>query len=562
MDATPFNQLAYERINLDFLSNQMRRARLRLRLAMNADSAIQAVYEMDTLRRAYLTMAALASIRHDQHTENEFYTTEKDFYNQIEARVHEQVQQYYATLLGSRHRTALEKKFGTLIFRKAENFRSTVQPEVVGDLARESQLATQYSQLMSELSVSLNGQTYSLAQMTPYLQAADRAARKLAHMEQAAALKAHADQFDQLFDKLVDSRKTISRKLGFNSFTELGYRRMERFDYRREQVEQLRQDILRYFVPITGEIRRLQRKRLKVDQLFYYDLPCLYPEGNPVLQVPPKQLAETIDHVLGLITRQDPSFFRILADQGYLDLEARPGKAQGGYCETLLDARLPFILMNASGTPQDAMVLLHEAGHAFADLRSLEQAELVEYHQPTLETCEIHSTAMEYLAYPHLDALFGSAGQEAALMHMTESMLFLPYGCLVDEFQHRIYDEPGLTPAGRNQIWLDLEHLYLPDIDYDGAPFFSEGRAWQKKEHIFGSPFYYIDYVLAQLVSLDIWIVSRKHPERAWQKYDRLCAAGGQGTFLELLGRAGLASPFEPDMIKRLAYAVCDFLSL
>ena len=208
------------------------------------------------------------------------------------------------------------------------------------------------------------------------------------------------------------------------------------------------------------------------------------------------------------------------------------------------------------------MVLMHECGHAYAALRSFKHTDLLEYHQPTLETCEIHSTALEYLSYPHLDAFFGPAGQEAALLHMTESLLFLPYGCMVDEFQHRIYDEPTLTPADRNQVWLELEHRYQPDLDYDGAPFFSEGRAWQKKEHIFNSPFYYIDYVLAQLTALDIWSTSRKHPDRAWKKYDALCEAGGHGTFLELLEKAGLASPFEPDTIKRLAYAVCDFLAL
>ena len=116
------------------------------------------------------------------------------------------------------------------------------------------------------------------------------------------------------------------------------------------------------------------------------------------------------------------------------------------------------------------MILLHECGHAYAATRSLSQPDLIDLDQPSLETCEIHSTAMEYLSYPHLGEFFGPAGTEAALLHMTESLLFLPYGCMVDEFQHRIYDEPTLTPAGRHQVWLELERRYQPDLDYDGAP--------------------------------------------------------------------------------------------
>ena len=562
MDALPFNQLVYRRIDLEKLSLEMRRARLRLRLAMNHASAVEAVMEMDQLRRHYQTMKALAAIRHDQHTEDASYAAERDFYDQIDGQVDQQVQQFYATFLNTRHRTALESQFGSLVFRKAENFRTTVKPEVLADLAGENRLATQYGQLMSTLAVPLNGQDLSLAQIEPHLQAADRTERRQAHAALATALHSQSDQLDTIFDQLVQHRRTISRKLGFSSFTDLGYRRMERLDYRREQIDALRQNILRFFVPITTEIRRLQRRRLKLDQLFYFDLPCLYPDGNPALQVAPDGLAAAANQVAAKVSRQDPSFVQELAENGYLDLVARPGKTQGGYCETLFEARLPFILMNASGTPQDAMVLMHECGHAYAALRSFKHTDLLEYHQPTLETCEIHSTALEYLSYPHLDAFFGPAGQEAALLHMTESLLFLPYGCMVDEFQHRIYDEPTLTPADRNQVWLELEHRYQPDLDYDGAPFFSEGRAWQKKEHIFNSPFYYIDYVLAQLTALDIWSTSRKHPDRAWKKYDALCEAGGHGTFLELLQKAGLASPFEPDTIKRLAYAVCDFLAL
>lgn len=558
----PFDALAYQRVDYEQLEARMRRARLHLRLALNPDGAIQAVRDMQAIQRHYKSMSALAHIRHDRQTSQDFYAGEKSYYDQIEAKVDQQMQQFYTALLGSRHRQALEIALGSLIFRKAENFRSTVKPEAVKDLARENQLVSEYEQLMSAIVVHLDGRSLSAAQLDPDLQSAERDVRRRAHEALAAALQEQAEPLDRLFDELVQVRHGISHKLGFTHFTELGYRRMERFDYGREQVEDLRRNILRYIVPLTREIRRLQRRRLKLDHLFYYDLPCLFPDGNPPLLPGADGLADATGRVLAKLTGQSPSFLQPLLDGGYLDLPARPDKAQGGYCETIHTAGAPFILMNAGGTAQDASVLLHEAGHAYASLSSLKNADWLEYHQPTLETCEIHSTTLEYLAYPHMAAFFGPAAQDYTLMHLTETLLFLPYGCMVDEFQHRIYDEPGLTAAQRNQVWSALEKQYQPDLDYGGAPFFAAGRAWQRKEHIYVAPFYYIDYVLAQLAALELWQVAGKEPAKAWRQYERLCSLGGHGTFLELLGQSDLDSPFDPDVIKRLAYTVCSYLSL
>ncbi|MEA4890234.1 MAG: M3 family oligoendopeptidase [Clostridiaceae bacterium] len=558
----PFAKITYQRADFTKVSLDMRHARLHLRLALNPAGAVEAVREMQVVMRHYQTMASLAQIRHDQQTGHPYYAAEQAYYDQADAQYNQQLQQFYAALLNSRYRPVLEKTFGTHIFIKAENHRRIVQPEIVQELALENQLISRYEQRMAGLSVDYQGQSLSLAQLEPYLESPDRMVRQSAHLAMAQALQTQSGALDQLFDQLSSVRQSISRKLGFTHFTDLGYRRMERFDYRRDQIEHLRENILRYIVPVTQEIRRLQKRRLKLDRLYYYDLPCLFPEGNPKLQIRPEDLAPAAGRVMSRLTGQDPSFLQIMVDGGYLDVAARPEKVQGGYCETLYEPAMPFILLNAAGTAQDVSTLVHETGHAYAALCSLKDQKLLEYHHPTLETCEIHSTAMEYLTYPYMDVFFGAAAPAYRQMHLTQALLFLPYGCLVDEFQHRIYDEPQLSAAGRNQIWLELEKKYQPDLDYEQAPFFSEGRAWQKKEHVYTSPFYYIDYVLAQLAALDLWRTARSDAPAAWAKYDRLCGLGGTDTFLHLLQQAGLPSPFDTGTIKRLAYAVCDELSL
>lgn len=560
--AVPFDQLIYKRADYETIVNTLRRSRLRLRLAPNIGSASQAIQDMQGIMRNYHSQAALARIRHDRQTDDPFYTAEQDYYDQTDAQVTQLTQLFYTTMLGSHHRKELEQQFGSLIFRKAMNLREIIKPAAVEDLSEENRLSSAYMQKMSDALIQLDGHDYTVSQLEPLQESPDRLIRKKAHEAQADWLDKQSEELDQLFEQLVSVRTRISRKLGYATFTELGYKRMERFDYKRSQVESLRQSVVRYIVPITREIRHLQRRRLNLEHLKYYDLPCLFPSGNPTLVIPPEELPLQAELALGKITRQEPSFFKSMIDGGFLDLESRANKAPGGYCSTVFSAGMPFILMNANGTAQDAATLLHEAGHAYASHRSLADLNLLEYHSPTLETCEIHSTALEYLSYPQMDRFFGVEAENYTMMHMTEALLFIPYGCMVDEFQHIIYDQPRLTPAERHQVWRDLENTYMPDLDYGQEPFYVKGGAWQKKGHIYVAPFYYIDYVLAQLVALDLWQLSRKSPDKAWRRYDKLCSLGGRETFLKLLAGAELESPFESGLIKRLAYAACDFLDL
>ena len=557
-----FAEWPYKRAALELLTEEIRKARMHLRLAIVPNTAAQAVTDLQAILRLYQTQAAVARIRHDQHTDDPFYLAEQAYYNEADARVAQETESFYTVLLASRFRPDLEAQFGSLIFRKAQNLRETVQPSIVDDLAEENRLASLYMQKMSAAAIELNGRSFTIAQLDPLLQAPDRPTRQAAHQAQAAWLQEQALSLDQLFDQLVAARDRMSTKLGLPSFTELGYKRMERFDYQRSQVEALRKAVIRYIVPLTREIRRLQRRRLGVEQLLYFDLPCLFPGGNPRLLPAVAELPALAEQTLARLTRKSPSFFQTLIDSGYLDLPTRPNKSPGGYCSTIVNTGLPFIMMNAGGTARDVSVLLHEAGHAYASLRSLPDMVLLEYREPSMETCEIHSTALEYLSYPHMEPFFGPEAENYTLLHMTEALLFLPYGCLVDEFQHIIYDQPRLTPEQRHQVWHDLEKIYQPDLEYAGDPFYAKGGAWQKKEHIFTSPFYYIDYVIAQLSALDIWQTSRRTPDKAWRQYDRLCSLGGRDTCLNLLRQADLASPFDTGTIKRVAYAACDFLGL
>ena len=229
----------------------------------------------------------------------------------------------------------------------------------------------------------------------------------------------------------------------------------------------------------------------------------------------------------------------------------------------LEDYAIPFIFMNGNGTADDVATVIHEGGHAYAAIKSAEVSPFVECLSPTLETCEIHSTSMEFLSYPYMEMFYGRNAEQYRQLHMTDGLLFLPYGCMVDEFQHIIYDNPDMTPDERHAAWKSLEEKYQPFNKYDeGQPFHAMGGAWMKKDHIFTTPFYYIDYCLAHICALQLWDESRSDHEKAMIKYNLLCESGGTATFLKLIAAAGLESPFDTDVIKRLAYSTCEFLEL
>ena len=398
--------------------------------------------------------------------------------------------------------------------------------------------------------------------MTPYLESTDRKERKKAQRAVSDYYAAQKPKFDEIYDKMVKIRTDIAHKLGFKDFVELGYKRMERYDYNEDMVKEFRDNVVKYIVPLTSEIRRLQKNRLDVEKLFYYDLPCLFVNGNPVPVIPQSEYFETGSKMFSLMFDKDPSFFQVLGEHDFMDLFSRQNKSTGGYCASLLDFGIPFVLMNANSTSDDVATMVHESGHAYAALRSIDSSQFIECLSPTLEACEIHSTAMEYLSYPYMEMFFKEHADAYREQHMTLALLFLPYGCLVDEYQHVVYKNPDMTPEERHAAWRELEKKYQPDIDYNGDEFYNQGGAWMKKEHIFTSPFYYIDYCLAQVCALQIWDISRKNRKKAMSIYDHLCTEGGTKTLIELVEDAGLESPFSLDVMKRIAYRVCDFLDL
>ncbi len=558
-----FKDIKYVRPSVDDFTAYVKEVRLKLMTCQDIDVASEIILEYEKRVSGFDTQYALCNILHDLDTSDEFYSDELEFFDEAFATVSELSAAVLTSLLNCPCADQLKDKYGEMIFRKAVNQKETISKEIIDDLTTESSLENDYSQIQSEAEIEFKGETLNLSMLNPYLESTDRKTRKEAHIALDKYYEGKRETFDKIYDDLVKVRTTAARKLGYDNFTQLGYKRMERYDYTPEMVRSFRDDILKYIVPITEQIRKLQKERLGVDELRYWDLPTLFKNGNPV----PNVSGEGYERVAGNFFREIfgtvPSFFDVLSEHGFTDLVARENMSTGGYCRCLEGYAIPYIFMNGNGTADDVATLVHEGGHAYAAIKSAEVSPFVECLSPTLETCEIHSTAMEFMSYPYMNMFYGDKAGQYCELHMTQALLFLPYGCMVDEFQHIVYDNPDMTPEQRHEAWKGLEEKYQPFNDYGGRmPFHEMGGAWMKKDHIFTTPFYYIDYCLAHICALQLWDESRTDMKSALSKYNHLCEAGGTDTFLNLISKAGLESPFDTGVIKKLAYSICSFLEL
>ncbi len=564
METMPdFKDIKYVRPDIDTITVTIKDLRLKLMTAQDINQASDILMEYEKLIIDFNTQYELCNILHDLDTSNEYYTDELEFFDNASAELSELSAAMLTVMINCPCAEGLKHKYGDMIFRKAVNLKETISPEVIDDYAQESSLQNDYAQIQSEAQILFDDKELNLSMLAPYLESTRRTTRKEAHKALDEYYQGKKETFDKIYDDLVKVRTRIANKLGYDSYTKLGYKIMERYDYDPAEVAKFRDAILKYIVPLTEQIRELQKERLELDDLMFYDLPTLFKNGNPVPNVPGISYEDVAGEFFAKIFDSRPSFFEVLSEHGFTDLLSRKNKSTGGYCMYLDGYSIPFVFMNGNGTADDVATIVHEGGHAYAAVTSADVSPFTECLSPTLEACEIHSTSMEFLSYPFMEMFYGEKAEQYRELHMTQALLFLPYGCMVDEFQHIIYDNPDLTPDERHGVWKGLEEKYQPFIKYDeDHPFHSMGGAWMKKDHIFTSPFYYIDYCLAHICALQLWDLSREDMKEALTKYNKLCSLGGTDTFLNLLDKSDIESPFNVDVIKRIAFACSEFLNL
>jgi M3 family oligoendopeptidase len=559
IEVQKFEDFTYQRPDMEQLSADFE---LRFAAFSQADTFAEQeeiLEEINEMRATFSSMYNLCHIRHTINTRDAFYEAENDFFNQALPKFQAVNTQLHELLLHTPFRAQFEQKWGPQFFRIAELNRRTFSPAVLPDLQEENRLSTEYVRIKAGAKIEFQGEEYNLSGLLPLELSADRATRKAASEAKWSFFAEHAGEVENIFDQLVKTRHGIAQKLGYAQFSELAYDRLGRSDYAAADLVGFREEIAQYIVPITSRLYERQRKRLALDQLNYYDEEFRFASGNPKPQGNPQWIVEQAQRMYQELSPETAEFFNFMQEAQLMDLENKEGKATGGYCTYIENNRAPYIFSNFNGTSGDVDVLTHECGHAFQVFCSRDIG-LTEYKWPTYEACEIHSMSMEFFAWPWMNLFFGAESNKYKFMHLSNSLYFLPYGTAIDEFQHLIYANPEFSPAERNRLWSDLEQKYLPQRQYGDNVFLQNGGYWHKQGHVFTSPFYYIDYVLAQICAFQYWKWDQEDHAAAWESYLRLCKAGGSKSFLELVDLAGIRSPFEKGCVQSVATEIANWL--
>lgn len=553
-----FSQYEYNRPDLE----QVKKA-LETEIALiGSDKSLEverkAIHKIFEINDKIGSQATLVSIRNSLNTKDAFYEAEQAFFDENGPVLQQYEHEFVKQLLVSKHRETLEKELGTLIFKRGELAQKTFKPEIIPDMQKENKLSTEYGKLISSAEIKFKDGIYNLSQMAPFIQDKDRETRHQAQLAVSQFFEENEKEFDRIYDEMVQVRDKIAKTLGYEDFIQLGYDRFGRTDYDHKDVKKYRDQIYADIVPLVSELTERKAVRLGIKSPKSYDLALSFLSGNPTPKGNRDWLVERAKKMYSEMSKETDKFFSFMLEHDLLDLDSKPSKQGGGYCTYIPDYKSPFIFANFNGTSHDVDVLTHEAGHAFQVFSSRDL--LPEYRWPTMEAAEIHSMSMEFLAWPWIDQFFLEDTEKYKFNHLAGAVSFLPYGVLVDEFQHGIYANPELTPEARKQLWRKLEKKYMPFKDYGDDAFMEKGTYWFRQGHIFGAPFYYIDYTLAQVCAFQYWIMSQEDRQKALESYLALCKLGGSKSFVELIKTAKLQNPFVKGTVKKIVEPIRAYL--
>jgi len=555
-----FSEMKFQKPNLEKIEAKFNEITEEFINATTFEEQDAALKKMNKYSDHLQTNFTIASIRYSCDTQNKVNVKNQEILDEIGPVISSYYNKFNKAMVEAKFRKELEAKWGEYLFTKTQVALETFDEKIIPELQEINKLDSEYNRLLASAKIEFRGETYNLSQLGKFAQSADRATRKEAALLGAKFFEDNNNAIGEIYDKMVKARHQMAVKLGYKNFIELGYKMLGRTDYNAEMVANYRKQIFEDLVPLTNKLFKEQAKRLGVKNPQYYDYNLMFLSGNAAPKGNKDYLVGQATKMYSELSKETDEFFRFMQEYDLLDLEARPGKQGGGYMTYLPDYKAPFIFSNFNGTSGDVDVLTHEFGHAFQGYMSRNIA-CPDYRSPTLEACEIHSMSMEFITYPWMDLFFNEEADKYKYSHCADAITFIPYGVTVDEFQHWVYENPEATHAQRCAKWREIESKYLPHKKYDEAPILAQGGWWMKQGHIFGAPFYYIDYTLAQVVAFEFFNAARKNHDKTWKKYCKLCKLGGKYPFTQLLDQVKLDNPFKDGTVKKVVSPLKKYLS-
>ncbi len=432
---------------------------------------------------------------------------------------------------------------------------------------RQTELVTEAQTINGAMTVEFEGEEKTFPQMSKYLESNDRPQRQSAWMSMAARRMDDNERLTEIFDELISIRHQMATNAGFESYTKYMFRAMHRFDYTIEDCLEFHESVESVCMPILEKINKDRCEGLGIGNLSPWDVNEKGGSGpdihgrNPLRPFQTvEEMVEKLSEMFHEISNDLGEKFDKLVEMDTLDLDTRKGKAPGGYQYYLEKSRVPFIFMNAAGLQGDLETMIHEAGHAFHSLYC-GHLELIDERDYPLEFAEVASMSMELLTQPWWDKFYETEEADRARRAHLEGVVFLlPWIATIDSFQHWIYANPGHSREERAEVWLSIRDKFGSDMDWTGHTDFRE-LSWQQQGHLFGVPFYYIEYGIAQLGSLQLWKTQMGDPQKALDDYANAMSLGNTRTLPELFSAADLELGFNESHFMSLMGTVETALS-
>lgn len=554
-----FKDLDYKRPDFDKLIEEINGLLDKLENAKSEEIFFETYKELEEKFNQYSEMFQIAYIRNTINTEDEFYDKEMEAFYEAQPRIDEVDHRQQSIRLNSPYRKTFEEKYGKMITARDQLKSDVFNPSIMEDRVKEAKLVNEYNKLTGGARIEFRGETKNISGMTALTQDKDRQTRKEAYEALNGWFSDNLDDLDRIYDELIKVRTKIANKLGFETYTPIAYKLMERVDWNIEDARAYRKQILDVVVPFTQKLYEEQKERIGLDELKYYDVPLNFLSGNPKPIGDEEVLVKQASKMYHELSPETDEFFKAMVEKGMMDLTTKQGKAPGGYMTYLPLSKMPYIFSNFNGTSGDVDVLTHEAGHAFQGYltRNVYPAD---NNNITSEIAETHSMSMEFFTHPWMENFFGDDTEKYYYHHVTDALEFLPYGASIDEFQEEIYENPNMTPEERRAKYREIEKKYLPHLDYDGNEYLENGGRWQRQLHVYNYPFYYLDYTIAQVNAFQYFVWDMENHEEAWSSYLKLCNISGKLATKKALKEVGLESPFEDGTIGKIIPKLQEYL--
>ena len=554
-----FQEYAYQHMDALSLQKQLSELAEQIQQAKTIEQVQDCIKKVDTIRRFVATQVSLVEIRHTVDTKDAYYTKEQEYLDTVLPELEKDYEKINRALLESSFLEELKHRLPETFFLQKEMDLKAFDPIIIEDMQEENRLMTKYQALIASAEIPFDGEIYNLSSLEVKTNSSDRIVRKRALQAYWNWFEQHEEEVAQIFDQMIKVRTRMAQKLGYDNFIALGYARMHRYDYNQEDVAKYRRQVLKDVVPLCSALYKRQQKRLGYDTLHAWDEKVEFLQGNPTPKYDRAELVKRAQKMYHELSKETGVFFDFMVEHDLLDLDSKPGKAAGGYCTFMPDYKSPFIFANFNQTQHDAEVLTHEAGHAYQiyESRDIYPSDCV---WPTYESCEIHSMSMEFFTHPWMQSFFEEDVNRYYYSHMAGSLKFLPYGVLVDHFQHEVYTHPEMSHKERMDTWRRLEKEYLPHKNYEEVEILERGGWWMRQAHIFMSPFYYIDYTLAQVCAMQFWARMENKDPKAFEDYQHICKIGGTLPFRKIVKEAGLIVPFEEGCLAQVTGSVSHWL--